>query len=266
MAIAIPDLRNFVSEIELRDNNPTKLIGQIKEAIAHNKIVKLIPGWHISELREFYDFVAEALGTPLDIAEDYAQGGVQTGGRWMEIRYDDDIPDMVAYRHSKNGQPLHTDESYISDPCDIMVFYCVNKAVNGGETVFVDGPALVERLRLIDPELLERLISTDVPYEKAGNRRVEKIIELSNPLQPQFNYNYYCLSETASEAEKQLNQDFFEFLELNVRGSYLEQRIGLNPGEGVLWWDHFLLHGRTPFDAKKTNDRFIWKTGVKWSD
>jgi hypothetical protein len=149
---------------------------------------------------------------------------------------------------------------------NVMVFYCVNRAILGGETNFVDGIRLIDQMKIIDPQLLERLIKTDVTYEKAGNYRTEKIIDLKDPELPKFNFNYYCLSPDANEEESQLNQDFFDFLERNIRGSYLEHNVRLNPGEGVLWWDHFLLHGRTPFEAHETNDRMIWKTGVQWRD
>ncbi|MFT4851138.1 MAG: alpha-ketoglutarate-dependent taurine dioxygenase [Sediminicola sp.] len=256
----------FICEIELRSDKATSAIKEIKEAILKNKVVKLIPGWYISDLRAFYDEITESLGKTLNIAEDYAQKGALTGERWMEVRYDEAIPDMAAYRHSKNAQPLHTDESYVEDPCDIMAFYCVNKAPQGGGTNFVDGSALIKRMQTIAPELLSKLTTTEISYEKAGSRRVEKIINLQEGYAPQFNYNYYCLAPDASDTEKQLNKEFFDFLETHIKGSYLEHSINLKPGEGVIWWDHFVLHGRSSFEAEKTNDRFIWKTGIQWVD
>ena len=42
--------------------------------------------------------------------------------------------------------------------------------------------------------------------------------------------------------------------------------VYLNPGESVAWWDEYVLHGRNSFKAGKTNDRFIWKTGLKWNE
>ncbi|MBE1286472.1 MAG: hypothetical protein GJ671_01960 [Alteromonadaceae bacterium] len=256
----------FMTIIESRNADPKEVAPQIIEALKSYKVVKLKLGYHVSELREFYDSITDELGKPHNIAEDFEQGGSQTGERWMEIRYDNDIPDMSAYRHSKNGQPLHTDESYISNPCDIMVFYCVNKAIKGGQTNFVDGVELVERMKSIAPELLTKLSTTDVCYEKAGNKRTEKIIDLSIPEQPVFNFNYYCISRDESDNAKALNSEFFNFLETHIKGSFLECPVELSPGESVFWWDHFVLHGRNPFEAHKTNDRFIWKTGVSWDD
>ena len=259
-------ISNFMTVIESRSADPKEVASQIKEALKSNKVVKLKLGYHVADLRSFYDSITDEIGQPHNIAEDFSQGGTQTGDRWMEIRYDTDIPDMAAYRHSKNGQPLHTDESYISNPCDIMVFYCVNKAIQGGQTNFVDGNELVERMKVVAPELLEKLTCTDVCYEKAGNKRTEKIIDLSNPKQPVFNFNYYCISPNESAEAKSLNSEFFNFLETHIKGSFIENPIELLPGESVYWWDHFVLHGRNPFDAEKTDDRFIWKTGVSWDE
>lgn len=262
--IATRIVPGFITELEARTSDPTEVGEQIKAALQSHKVVKVTLGHHIADLRAFYNVITDMLGRPHNIAEDYAQGGAQTGDRWMEIRYDDDIEDMAAFRHSKNAQPLHTDESYIANPCDIMVFYCKNKAARGGETCFVDGVELIERMKVIAPELLHRLETTDVCYEKAGNKRIEKIIDTSLETQPVFNFNYFCISPNESEPAKQLNKDFHEFLETHIKGSYIEHAIGLNPGESVFWWDHFVLHGRNPFEATKTNDRFIWKTGVSW--
>ncbi len=258
--------KGFIDEFEARSTDPKIVAKELRERLLENKVVKLTLGMHISDLRAFFDGVTDELGEPLNIAEDFSNAGEQTGERWMEIRYDEDIPDLAAFRHSKNAQPLHTDESYIDDPCDVMVFYCKNKAPAGGQTCFVDGSALVERMKVIAPELLDKLSTTDVCYEKAGNKRVEKIIDLSIPGNPLLNFNYTCISKNETPENKKLNQDFLEFLVSHVRGSFLEIPVGLKPGESVYWWDHYVLHGRNPFEAYKTDDRFIWKTGVKWVD
>jgi len=263
--IKYPGLSNFIVKHEARSTNPEVIGKEIKQLLRHNKVVNLTLGMHITNLESFYNGVSEELGTPIDIAEDYVKAGARTGERWMEVRYDNDIPDIAAYRHSKNGQPLHTDESYSNNPCDVMIFYCQNKAPIGGQTIFVDGLALVERMKVVDPTLLELLTSTEICYEKSTSKRKEKIIDMSQEL-PIFNYNYTCISPNESEVNKRLNQRFSDFLATHIRGSFLEIAVDLNPGESVYWWDHSVLHGRNPFEAFKTNDRFIWKTGIKWNE
>ena len=257
---------NFITNVELRSNDPKEVKPQLREALKNYKVVKITPGWHISNLRSFYDELIEVSGEVVNIGEDFKNQGKQTGERWMEIRYDHDIPDMSAFRHSKNAQPLHTDASYISDPCNVMFFYAVNKAKQGGNTTFVDGNRLIKHMKEDAPELLDRLINTNVTYRKADQSRTEKIIDLSNPELPVFNFNYFCIDPSESEENKELNKSFFDYLQSNVAFTYMAHKVGLAPGEAVAWWDNYVLHGRDAYNAEKTNDRFIWKAGTKWKD
>ena len=259
-----PSFTAFYKTVELRSNNPRDCSGPVRDAIAATKVVKLVPGWHIPDLRAFYDDLTEAVARPIKIGEDFTQAGQQTGEKWLEIRYDHDIPDLAAYRHSRNAQPLHTDESYIADPADLMMFYAVNRARRGGETIFVDGPALVAHLREFAPELFRIVTTTSVRYTKADQTRTERIIDLDDPEIPTFNFNYYCVDPAESAGNKQINSQFFEYLQGFVASTYLATPVTLNPGEAVIWWDHFVLHGRTQFEADRSNDRFIWKAGLKW--
>jgi hypothetical protein len=79
-----------------------------------------------------------------------------------------------------------------------------------------------------------------------------------------FNYNYYCVSREETDFNKQLNSRFHEYLQDQVAHSYMITEVPLSPGESVAWWDEYVLHGRNSFSAEKTNDRFIWKAGIKW--
>ena len=220
----------------------------------------------MNDLRKFYDGLTENLGETLNIGEDFTKKGADftTGEKWLEIRYDADIPDMAAYRHSKNAQPLHTDASYASDDPDIMLFYCINKAIKGGATTFVDGPVLIEYMENNNPELLTKLKKNRVKYSKANLERTEKIIDIKENGEIHFNFNYYCIDKDESEENKALNQEFFDFLQNYIAHSHMAEGVYLNPGEAVLWWDELVLHGRNSYHVEKTNDRFIWKTGVKW--
>lgn len=256
----------FITDVKLRTNDPVEAAKVVKEALKKYKIIKVVPEWYLGDLRGFYDVFTGELGDPINIGEDFTKAGAQTHEKWLEIRYDAEIPDMAAYRHSKNAQPLHTDESYIADPADIMLFYSVNKAIKGGATTFIDGPVLLEFLKENNPELLEKLTSTDVRYRKAGEERTEKIIDIKEDGLIHFNFNFYCLDPNETDANKALNKEFFDFLQNFVAHSHMIEQVTLNPGEAVLWWDELVLHGRTSYDVKKTNDRFIWKTGFKWKN
>ena len=214
------------------------------------------------ELRGYYDQLVESVGTPIDAAEDFRQGGAPTGQRWSEIRYDTEVPDNVAFRFSKNPQPLHTDESYVSSGAGVMLFYCVTAAPTGGETVFVSGKRLVEHLKANEPELLERLIHTPVRYAKASDAKEQPIINISSTGDVYLNFNYYCADPEQSRDALQLNEDFHQYLE-NELPSDLVHPVSLKRGEAVTWRDSAVLHGRNGFEASTSGDRFIWKTGIR---
>ncbi|TWT65051.1 TauD/TfdA family dioxygenase [Allorhodopirellula solitaria] len=254
----------FLTEIKLRTADPMEASEIARKALEGSKVVKVVPEWYLGDLRAFYDVFTDNIGVAQNIGEDFTKGGAQTGEKWLEIRYDADIPDVSAYRHSKNAQPLHTDESYIPDPADIMVFYSVNKALKGGATTFVDGPVLVKYLQENASELLERLTTAPVTYRKSEQARTEKIIDIKPDGSIHFNFNYYCIDKNETEPNKTLNQNFFDFLQSYVAHSHMIEKVTLNPGEAVLWWDELVLHGRTSYEVEKTDDRFIWKTGFKW--
>lgn len=256
----------FITDVKLRTDNPLEAAKVVKEALAKYKVIKVIPEWYLGDLRAFYDVFVDNLGDPINIGEDFTKEGAQTHEKWLEIRYDADIPDLAAYRHSKNAQPLHTDESYISNPADVMMFYGINKAVNGGATTFIDSTVLLKYMEENAPDLLQRLKVTDVRYKKANEERTEKIIDFKEDGQVHFNYNYYCLDKDETEENKALNKEFFDFLQNFVAHSHMVEKVTLNPGEAVLWWDELVLHGRTSYEVEKTNDRFIWKTGFKWKN
>lgn len=259
---------DFITDVVLRTNDPIEAAKTVRETLQKYKVIKVVPEWYLGDLRAFYDAFTDNIGEPLSIGEDFTKGGATTGEKWLEIRYDVDIPDMAAYRHSKNAQPLHTDGAYSHDNAsDIFIFYSINKAPKGGATTFVDGPILVEYMEENAPELLDKLKRSDkIKFSKAEQYREEKIIDIKEDGQIKFNYNYYCIDPNETEEHKALNQEFFDFLQNYVAHSHMAEKVTLNPGEAVLWWDDLVLHGRTSYDAKKTNDRFILKTGFNWKD
>jgi len=251
----------FATEQSLSGLDPEDDARTVLPVIADHEVTHMRMRVAPTELRSYYDRFVEALGTPVDIAEDYATDGAPTGERWSEIRFRSDVPDDVAFRHSRNAQPLHTDESYVSSPAGIMLFYCVNRAPEGGETVFVSGRRLVEFLRSNEPDLLDKLQSIDVRYFKAADSKQRPIVVVDEDGAVDLNYNYYCADPDQPVEARNLNQQFFELVQ-NGLPDDLVLPIGLDPGDAVAWRDSLVLHGRNAFQAVNTGDRFIWKTGV----
>ena len=251
----------FSTAVELSGTDISSDATIARTAIRDHEVVRLSPTSIPADLRSYYDALVEAVGTPVNIAEDFANGGAPTGERWSEIRYRSDVPDMDAFRHSKNAQPLHTDESYVSTSAGVMLFYCEAAAPRGGETTFISGRSLIEYMTVEAPELLERLQTINVRFQKASDFKDRPIVQIADDGSVDLNFNFFCLGpDPAPEAEK-LNRDFHDFLETRLPAELILP-VGLNPGEGVTWRDDLVLHGRNSFDAVNSGDRTIWKTGL----
>ena len=228
-----------------------------RSAIAGAEVVhfaRTTKGTGPDDLRRYYDELVEGIGEPYEIAEDFRNDGAPTGERWSEIRYDSEVPDDEAFRYSKNAQPLHTDESYVSTGAGVMFFYCVAAAPAGGETEFVSGRSLVEYLRTAKQEMLDRLLTTDVRYLKARDAKHRPIIRVDGDGAVDLNYNYFCADLDQSAAAIDLNEEFHQFLQHELPGS-LVRPVALRPGEAVSWRDSLVLHVLKAFTANRAGDR-----------
>lgn len=237
----------------------------LRAALGRAKVVHLrglAAGLPAAEWPAFYDALTEATGHVLHLDEDFAQGNARTGRKWIEVRYDADIPDDAAYRFSKNAQPLHTDESYLSAPAEVMFMHCLVQAPAGGETTFVDADVLWQQLQALAPALAARLLDQPVRFAKADDGRTQPIIA-QTPAGLRLNWNYHCVDPAASPATHALARDFRQFLLDHINDSPAEIALQLAPGEAVAWWDDQVLHGRRAFRATATNDRFLLKSGFK---
>lgn len=217
-----------------------------------------------AEWPAYYDQLTEATGQCLHLDESFAQGNRRTGQKWIEVRYDAAIPDEAAYRFSKNAQPLHTDESYLSDPAEVMFMHCLVQAPAGGETTFVAAEVLWQQLQQHAPALAARLLGRPVRFAKAADARTLPIIA-DTPAGLRLNWNYHCVDPAETAENHALAQEFRQFLLDYIAGTPAETAIQLAPGEAVAWWDDQVLHGRRAFRAVATNDRFLLKSGFRLS-
>jgi len=212
-----------------------------------------------AEVRELYQSMFPDLGTPRAFAEDVRVGDrdhQRTGEIWMEVRYDPNFPD--AYRHSANAQPLHTDGSYIPGYSNSTLLACVANAGEGGETTFLDMPDLLQSLERESPALLSRLRDMKVPHARSGDRRESRILEGEGSGSRVY-WNYYCVAKDVGAEARALAEEFYSYLASSPTVAERTLAVKLGPGDGVLWKDDQLLHGRNSFKPTRTSDRFIWK-------
>jgi alpha-ketoglutarate-dependent taurine dioxygenase len=241
--------------------SPEEAAALIHRSWRTQKVVH-ITGVPTDDLAPFYERLVQSLGTPEAYAEDVRLGdrhNQRSGKVWMEVRYEADL--AVTYRHSANAQPLHTDGSYIPGyPATLM--YCVSSAPAGGETVFIDSRRLVQILEAEDPALLSALREIEMPHARSGDRRSDTVLRFEGD-DVIVNWNYYCVAEDVPPAVQALRERFFAFLRDSpgVRAELVP--LLLKPGEGVIWKDDRVLHGRNAFDGTMRHPRFLWKCAVR---
>lgn len=257
---------SFISTLSIAPGQPVAAVAAaLRAALGSAKVVHLrglAAGRPAAEWPAFYDALTEATGQCLHLDENFAQGSIRTGQKWIEVRYDAAIPDDAAYRFSKNAQPLHTDESYLSEPAEVMFMHCLVQAPAGGETTFVDADVLWAQLQRHAPALAARLLNRPVRFAKADDARTLPIIART-PGGLRLNWNYHCVDPAETAENHALAQEFRSFLLAHVTNTPAEVAIQLAPGEAVAWWDDQVLHGRRAFQAVATNDRFLLKSGFR---
>jgi alpha-ketoglutarate-dependent taurine dioxygenase len=223
------------------------------------KVFVLRANQKLENVQSYYQSIFPSLGSPRAYAEDVGAGdrnNQRTGHIWMEVRYDPKFPD--AYRHSSNAQPLHTDGSYIPGYPNSTLLACVENAGVGGETTFLDLPDLVTILEYENPELLQQLRTVVVPHSRSGDSRISRILEGEGE-NARIYWNYYCVAKDANELARNVAEKFHKFLDSSAEVKKRTLPVKLGPGDGVLWKDDELLHGRNGFKATQTSERFIWK-------
>lgn len=258
----------FITKIDQSNcADPQMLAYEIRKALTQFKIVHVSSfAGNSTERKNFYDKLTDAIG-PCQTESEDGRTNTKIPGKWLEVRYDPNINN--AYRHSNNAQPLHTDYAYVGSSPTLTLMFCEAQSVAGGQTVFIDGEQLLSLLRIQNPVLLDRLLSTKVRFSKywtnTHDERTAYILELCEDTKlVKVNWNYYCVNKNESFAMRQLAEDFHHYLSTHIMGSSHLSEIILNPGEAVIWQDELILHGRYGFKANQLGDRSLWKTGIYW--
>jgi alpha-ketoglutarate-dependent taurine dioxygenase len=208
----------------------------------------------------FYENISAKVGRFVD-SDENAVSGEKTGRVWTDIQYN---PEQDRhFRYSKTAQPLHTDSAYDSFSVDVVFFYCVKQAPQGGETLFLDSFDLIYHLSHDCPTLLDELQQVPVAFKK-GSGGKEKPIITWDARGPVLTWNYYRAS-AESNPGKELIETFHSFLEHSIVNEGRALPLRLMPGEAVFFQDERLLHGRNAFSAAQPGDRLFWKGGMVYA-
>jgi alpha-ketoglutarate-dependent taurine dioxygenase len=253
----------LLSTITINAKHRSDSAATILDAWARYNVLHIrVPGLEPDEVRGFYDELLPRIGTPCFLAEDVRIGdrnAQRTGALWTEVRYDPGFTN--AYRHSANGQPLHTDGSYVPAYPNATLMCCVRNAGEGGETIFISADDIEAALQQEEPDLLKQLRAVLIPHERSGDRRVLPFIRRVGN-EARVNWNYYCVAANAPAEALALRERLFAWLRDSPAVARAIVPVKLATGDAVTWKDDTVLHGRNAFRAHVISERFLWKCAV----
>jgi gamma-butyrobetaine dioxygenase len=164
-------------------------------------------------------------------------------------------PENLAY--SDLGLGLHTDNPYREPVPGFQALHALLASPDGGESVFADGFALGNQLRVIDPQAFDVLTRTPVPFHyrsRDAELYAERpLIQLSCRGEVSA-VHYNNRSIAPLRIERQAAADFYRayrrFAELLREPSH-QLRFALRDGDLVLFDNQRILHGRTAFSSAR---------------
>ena len=151
--------------------------------------------------------------------------------------------------------PLHTDVPCFDWPPGVLMLHCLQPAVSGGESVFVDGFHIAERLRCERPEAFELLSTVPVTFKLASPDAEliarERMLELDTQGRMRvFRFSVHEV-QPLNLPGNQVEAFYAAYHELckRVRDSVDQVRCRL--GKGDMWaaHNHRIAHGRTGFST-----------------
>jgi gamma-butyrobetaine dioxygenase len=165
-------------------------------------------------------------------------------------------PNNLAY--SDIGLGVHTDNPYREPVPGLQILHCLQSSDEGGESVFVDGFAVAERLRTEHPKEFETLARLEVPFafcdESAELHYRRPILTLSPSGELQaVHYNSRSIAPLSLEPDDLAQfYDAYRLFAQLLRSSAFELRTRLVNGDLVAFNNRRLLHGRTAFRSGRS--------------
>jgi gamma-butyrobetaine dioxygenase len=167
-------------------------------------------------------------------------------------------PNNLAY--SDLGLGVHTDNPYREPVPGLQILHCLQASQEGGESIFVDGFAVAESLRVDHPRAFETLARIEVPFafcDDSAELRARRPLLTVSPTGELLAVHYNNRSIAPLSLAPDQLADFYTACRLFaglLRASKFEFRTKLGNGDLVAFNNRRLLHGRTgvqPGTAKR---------------
>ena len=173
-------------------------------------------------------------------------------GRTFDLR---SVAEPNNLGYTSPGRPVHTSHPYRDPVPGFQLLHCLSAPGQGGESIFVDGMAVAERVRAHDPDAFALLSQTPIPY-RFQDATVELVAErtmLDIDTQGQFRAIYYDDHSLAPLPFKgpRLNKYYPAYRQLAqlLREPSRLVTYGWKPGDLVLFDNSRILHGHTAISS-----------------
>jgi gamma-butyrobetaine dioxygenase len=164
-------------------------------------------------------------------------------------------PENLAY--SDLGLGLHTDNPYRDPVPGFQALHVLVASPDGGDSLFADGFALAEHVRVTDPGAFELLARTPVPFlyrsKDAELYSETPLIRLSAAGEVQaVHYNSRSIAPLQLPPDEMRPfYDAYRRFALLLREPRFQMRMKLADGELVVFDNRRTLHGRTAFSSAR---------------
>lgn len=161
-------------------------------------------------------------------------------------------PNNLAY--TAIALPLHTDLPNQEVPPGFQFLHCLANAAAGGGSIFADGFAIAEDLRVEDPAAFELLCTVPIPFrfhDDDYDIRVREPVIVRNRagevIEVRYNAHIAGIFDMAADTMTDYYRAYRAFM-MRTRDPRYRLAFRLEPGEMVVFDNRRTLHGREAFD------------------
>ena len=214
-------------------------------------------GWLTRLLRDGLAFLSGVPATEAAILE-----AMPLVGRVLETNYGltfdvRSVPQPENLAYSDRGLGLHTDNPYREPVPGFQALHALVPSNEGGESLFADGFALAEHLRVSTPEAFAQLTGTAVPFHyrsRDADLYAERpLIQLSPRGEvTAVHYNSRSIAPlNLAGRDAAVFYDAYRRFALLLRDPRFQLRIRLGSGTLVVFDNQRTLHGRSAFSSAR---------------
>ena len=177
------------------------------------------------------------------------------------------------YHETKEGGSHHTDSPQWKDVPDYLSLFCVHNAKNGGTNLFLSAYTIHNKILKEKNELLH-IFYEKFHFDKRGEFKdgesptvFESIFEFKDErLYFRYLRNYIDAGhDIQNQPLSKLQKEALTYLDNLMRKDEMIMRYDLKPGDMVFSDNHWIIHGRTPFEDHddKNMKRLMLRTWIR---